>query len=401
MPHQKALLAIFATLLLALAACGGVTENNGQDAAATRPDAGADIAIDARGKDDKQPPPDMPPADQLVIDAKGKDDKQPPPDMPLADQTIVPPAKDLKPFALDAKFKVVERFDDPLTAGATAFNFSGTTVYLYQFGGTPAAGKISQADIDAKTGKLGTLSTVLSFSPSLTGTMFASGYLALSPKKFVAAGYTVSTTYDGEIFWGDKGIKTPKKVAARGNYDVIFLDDKTMLINGTGAAGASPDGQAVYLDQEGQTGRKLIKEMGAYSGLMALGTKTVYAGGYFNTGGNKIYGFSLNEINKAITNKQTLSSTDGDLILAGSASDAAALGDDLAIIVPDSSFKFKSVGVIPVTVTGDKLAAGTAVNIITGGGGTASVTKLASDGKRLGLYLKNGTKNELAIIEKK
>ena len=363
MSSRKMLLAITTALIMTLVACSDDDDKPGPDAT-TGKDGGADATPDMMV-------PDMPPL----------------------------PAKDLKPFVLDSGYKVLYRFNDPLATGAAAFNFSGTKLYLFEFGGSPSAGKVSVADVDPKTGKPGALSTVISFSPSVTGTLFAGGYLALSPKAFVAAGYTESKTFDGQIFWGDKGIKTPKKIdKAKGNYDAVFLDDKTLLINGTGV-GTAQSGQGVYLYQEAKTPRRLIKDMGIASGIMVLGATTVYAGGYFSTG-NKVYGFSLAEIKDAIAKSKTLSSTDGDLVSTDSASDAAVLGDDLVLAKLDTSWKFSSVTVIPVTVAGDKLTAGTAKDIITGGG-IAGVTKLAGKGKHLGLYIADGSKKELAIIEKK
>ena len=393
MSLRNTLLTITAALTLALAACSDDTDNKDPDATAGE-DSGADISADkGAAPDQKIDDQHVIPDNQQVFPDKAVPD-QATPDMPAL------PAKDLKPFVLDSGYKVLYRFNDPAPQGTAAFNFSGAKIYLYEFGGSPSAGKVSEADLDAKTGKPGALSTVFSFSPTVSGTLFAGGYVALSPKKFVAAGYTASTTYEGEIYWGDKGIKTPKKVdKAKGNYDVAFLDDKTMLINGTGV-GTAQSGQGVYLYEEGKTPRRLIKDMGIASGCMVLGGKTVFAGGYFSSG-NKIYGFSLAEIKAAITKSKTLSPTDGDLISTDSSSDAASLGDDLVLVKLDKSWKFSSLTVIPVTVTGDKLSAGTAKDIVTGGGGTAGITKLAGAGKQLGLYMADGSKKELAIIEKK
>ena len=79
---------------------------------------------------------------------------------------------------------------------------------------------------------------------------------------------------------------------------MVFLDNQTLLVNGAGA-GAAQDGQGVYVCQEGKTPRLLIKDIGVMSGFMALGKKVLFAGGYF-TGGSKIYGFSLAEVQAAI-----------------------------------------------------------------------------------------------------
>ena len=318
--------------------------------------------------------------------------------LPDAAASLCNSSLDLKPLTLDTAYCVVYRA--ALAAAINAFNFKGDTVWTFTGSGTSFVGKVEEAAIDAKTGKLGAASSVFSFTPTITGTIYAGGYLAASPKGFLAAGVTEGKTFTGEIFWGDKGIKTPKKVdKANGNFSVVFLDDSTLLINGTGV-GSAQSGQGVYWYKEGQTPRLLIKDMGVASGDMALGAKTVYAGGYF-TGGSKLYGFSLAEIKAAISGSKTLSaSTDGDLIHSGSISGAAALGDDVALLTLDSAWKFKAVTHTIVIVTGDKLTSGAPTDLVQAGGTTA-VSGLAASGNRLGLYLTDSTKQELAFIIEK
>jgi hypothetical protein len=346
--------------------------------------------------------PDGARADAVIQDAAAPDlapPDQAPPDQAPPDGGSGPACNsslDLKPLALDSAWCVVYRFEH--SDSLSAFNFSGSSLYSYLGGGSSFKGDVEVATIDHSSGKPGGLVPVFSFGP-LSGTLYASGYLALSPKGYAAVGYTKSGTFEGEIYWGDRGIKTPKRVAgAKGNYDVIFIDDKTLLINGTGV-GTAQSGQGVYLYQEGKAARLLIKDMGSYSGFLALGQAVVFAGGYFSSG-NKIYGFSLSEIKAAIGGSKTLSATtDGDLMAAAGASDATALGDDLVLATTDSSYKFEALSRIPVTVSGDKLSAGTAGDLVTAGSGS-SVSQLAASGALLGLYL-TGTKNEMAFIKKK
>lgn len=392
-------LTLIAALLLAATACSDDTE--AQDGGATPgKDSGTDAPLadkggaDGKTQDGKAPDQKVTPDQQVTPDQKVTPDQHLTPD-------AAPPAKvDLKPFTLDSGFKALYRFADPAAKGATAMALSVDTLYLYQWGGATADSTVSMAAIDPKTGKPGTLAPVFSFKPTLTGTLFAGGFLALSPKGFAAAGYTKSGTFEGEIYWGDKGIKTAKQVAkAKGNYDAIFLDDKTMLINGAGV-GTAQDGQGVYYYEEGKTPRRLIKDLGSASGQMALGNGVVFAGGFFTTQ-TKIYGFSLAEIKAAVSGSKTLSAaTDGDQVFAGNLSAAGALGNDLVLIQLDASWKFKAVSQLPVTLAGDKVTVGTAKDIVSGGG-TASIGKLAYSGKRLGLYITDGTKKEIAVIEKK
>lgn len=309
------------------------------------------------------------------------------------------PSLDLTPLSLEASFCVVRRFDLP--APLDAVGLRGTSVYVYALDTATPSGTVSAAPIDPLTGKPGTYSPLFSFTPGLSGTLFASAYLALSPAGQAAVGYTVDTTFDGQIFWGNTA--TPKPVdKASGNFDVAFLDNQTLLINGMGV-GAAQDGQGVYLYQQGKTPRRLITDIGTMSGFLAVGKKAVFAGGYF-TGGSKIYGFSVAEVQSAIGGGGTLTPTaDGDLILDGSAGDAAALEDELVVVKLDSSWAFDRVTRIPVTVSGNTVTPGTAVDLVTKpGGATAAVTGLATgSGLQLGIVLQGTSQSELAVVRPK
>jgi len=310
------------------------------------------------------------------------------------------PSLDLTPLSLDTGFCVVRRFDLPTQIDAVGLR--GTSVYVFSLDTAPT-GKVSQATIDPVTGKPGAYTSLFTFTPGLSGTLFASAYLALSPGGYAAAGYTVDTTYEGQVFWGNKGTGAPNLVdKASGNFDVVFLDNQTMLINGTGV-GTAQDGQGVYLYQQGKTPRRLITDLGVASGFVAVGKKAVFAGGYF-TGGSKIYGFSVAEVQSAIAGGGTLTPTaDGDLILDGSAGDAAALEDELVVVKLDSSWAFDGVARIPVTVSGNTVTPGAPVDLVTKpGGATATVSGLATgSGQQLGLVLQGTGQSELVIVEPK
>jgi len=397
-----------AAFLLALPGCSDDTEPT-PDKGTVQKDGGADGPITNKdgGGDGQVTNKDGLAGDKKITGDKKVTGDQTATDQKVAADALVPPAKDLKPFTLQSSFKVNYRFNDPMAGGskkgAYTFNIAGSDVYLLDAGGSPFKIAIQVGTLDVKTGKPGTLSPVFSATPTLpTGESgYAGGYLALSPKKFAAVGYTSSKTFTGEVIWGNKGIKTPKKVAkAKGNYDVIFLDDKTMLVNGTGL-GAAQSGQGVYLYEEGKTPRLLIKDMGTASGVMALGKTTVFAGGFFGkTFKNNLYGFSLAEVKTAISGGKTLSaSTDGDLIYTGPVLDAATVEDDLAIITVDSSWKFKAVDLIDNTVAGNTVTKNRTITLVSGGSGS-EVSKLAGNGtKKLGLYIKGKTSSEIAIIE--
>jgi len=303
------------------------------------------------------------------------------------------PALSLQPLTLDPTYCVTHRFEVP--AKTDAFTVRGDGVYLFSM--TGKLGQVQQATIDPQSGVPGSYGTLFSFTSTRTGTLFPGEYVALSPGAFVAVGYTEKDTLDGEILWGDKGIKTPKAVdKATGNLDVVFLDDTTMLVNGTGV-GAAQDGQGVYLVQEGKSPRQLIKDMGIFSGFMALGPQVLFAGGYFASG-NRVYGFTLAEVQAAITAGGTLSSADGDLVAEGNTSDITALDGDLVLTTLDPSYQFKTVQRLPVTVSGSTVTVGQGVDLVTGSG--AAVTRLAATGKRLALLVQ-GSKPELVLLEQK
>jgi hypothetical protein len=262
----------------------------------------------------------------------------------------------------------------------------------------PFAGEVLSWTVDPDTGELGDSTSIFSFTPnSSADTLFAGGYLALSPAGFAAVGYTEDQTFDGEIFWGDEGIKTPKVVSkASGNFDVIFIDDQTLLVNGSGVDDAQ-QGQGIYLVQQGKPSRLLIEQMGDFSGFLARGDTVLFAGGYF-ADGNKMYGFTLAEIQAAISDSSTLSAgNDGDLIHEGGLQSATALGDDLVLATVDDAFAFSGVQRIPVSVDGNNLQAGEPVDVVTPGGDVSQL-KLCGCGDQLALLLA-GEKTEIAVVQ--
>jgi hypothetical protein len=359
---------------------GGVTE------------AGSDAASDAVSEaGDDGPTPDTKPAPDQTVSA----------DAPVGPCN---PALDLKPLALDPAYCVVYRFT--LAAVPDAINVDNDKLLTYTLDKsvTPFKGTVELQMINATTGKPGAASAYLSFTAATTdpaSKVFATKFLPLSAAGFTAVSYTDST-FKGELVWGDKGIKTPKIVAKSGAYDAVFLDNKTILLNGSGIGTLA--GQGVYVVQDGVAPWLLIKDLGVASGHMALGQTVLFAGGAFGTTyENQIYGFTLTEIKAAVTAKTTLSATaDGDLVYkAGFIPDATALGDSLLAGDMDATYAFKTVERIPVSVVGSKVTPAAAKTVITPAGG-GNVAQLAgSQGKRLGLLLSGTGKTEVVVVEEK
>jgi hypothetical protein len=306
---------------------------------------------------------------------------------------------DLTPLSLDSSYCVVARYAPTLSAAIDAFAYTGTSVSLYSLvSGTTTSGSVLEAAADPKTSTLGTTSSVFTFTPSATGNLYAGEYLALSSSGEAAVGYTDSSS-GGAVEIGTKG-GSPTSVTAKGNYDALYLDNKVLLVNGQGAGTAS-DGQGVYVVESGKTPRRLIKDLGNYSGHLALGKDALFAGGYFSTG-NKVYGFTISEVKSAIAAGSTLSATsDGDLCFSGSALDMTAEGEHLVVLEADSSYAWKSISTTTATVSGTSvLAASNKKDIVTPGTTSATVSRLASSGKEIALLLKT-TKTEIAVILKR
>ncbi|MFZ5786194.1 MAG: hypothetical protein ACOY3Y_07100, partial [Acidobacteriota bacterium] len=278
---------------------------------------------------------------------------------------VCPPGLDLKPFTLDAAYCVLYRA--PLATAASAVATTANRVWTFASAGTPAGGLLEEHAVKPGGVQLEAASAVFGF-PLPATKHYLGTYLARSAGGKLAAGYTEDQTFDGAIYFGAKGGSPVKIEKAQGNYDAIFLDDETLLVNGAGL-GAAQEGQGVYLWRAGSAPRRLVKDLGGMSGQLALGPGVLHAGGYF-TDGNKLYAFTLAEVKAAIAAGKTLSATsDGDLVYAGGSLDAAALADDLVVAkMNTTTFAVEAVQRIAVTIAGDKVSAGATSTICTPGG---------------------------------
>ncbi|MCK5800691.1 MAG: hypothetical protein KAI47_26070, partial [Deltaproteobacteria bacterium] len=246
---------------------------------------------------------------------------------------------------------------------------------------------------------LGSSTDVFSFTVAGTQDLFSGHYLAMAPTGgIVAVGYTLKDQ-SGGIELGAAG-SAPTEIAGTGNYDAIYLDADTLLVNGQGL-GAVDKGHAVYAYKAGAA-RALITDAGSFSGFIAVGAHVLFAGGY--TTKNEIWAFSLAEVKAAIAGGTTLSAkTDGDLVYAGPITDAATLGDDL-VFVDDDFVTFNAVRRVAITVTGDSVSAGATSDIVTPGTSGAKVTGLSAQGLWLGLRFTTsatGGVDTLALVRAK
>ncbi len=307
------------------------------------------------------------------------------------------PTLDLAPLTLDPAFCVGLRVT--LAAAPTALAFRAGTLWTLTAGGTPFTLEIQEAPLGVAGG--GPATRYFAAAPASTAKVFGGEYLALTGGGEAAAvGWSEQGTTAGSIYWGARGTAAPEQLQqATGNYDALFLDDQTLLVNGTGLQ-AAQDGQGVYVLRKGSAARRLIKDLGEFSGHLGLGTSVLFAGGYFKDG-NKVYAFTLSELQAALASGKVLSATsDGDLVIAAEAIDATAVEDELVLArMNPTTYAFDGVTRVPVSVTGDAVKAG-APEPLVGAAKGASVVKLASWQGQLGLLL-GDAKAELALVRRR
>ncbi len=303
------------------------------------------------------------------------------------------PALDLAPLELAPTYCVVRRLT--LAGRTESFTLRGLSAFTLEALDEATTWRVLQWPLDQTPGQNPTPSTFFSFAPQWPADatkLFPGRDLSLSPGGQIAGGFT-SDLIDGAIFWGDQGSQ-PQQVGAMGNYNVAFLDESTLLINGLGV-GEANDYQGVYVVQQGHAPRKLIDQIGTLSGHLAVGDHALFAGGYLNDT-NEVYGFSLGKITAAINSGATLTPADGTLTYVGNLLDLAAVGDDLVVAEADAYQDFTSLARILVSVSGDTVAPSDAEIIISNS--ARFIQRVASDQGQIALIWQEGLDTALAVI---
>jgi hypothetical protein len=372
-PPARSHCSIFLVLALMLPACKSTTGT-------------ADSGIDLPRPGTDQPGRDLLAADRALADT--------------ASPTPCLPGQGLSPLALEGSYCVAARFEvgsqAPVAIGLRSGRF-----YSLLGGGSPFLLEVKEYALPT-TGQLGTGTPFFSAVASGAGQIFPADYLALGSTGATAVvGYDLESM-EGVIFWGDRG-SPPRTISnASGNYRAAFLDDTTLLVNGQGV-GAAQQGQGVYLVREGQPARRLIKDLGIYSGHLALTGGVLFAGGYFGDG-NKIYAFTQDEVRAAVqSGAQLTPAIDGDLVYAGEVFDATAVTDDLGdsvVLLPmDAAARVTGVKRVTVTVSAKSVTSGGAVEVVTvPAGGALTVEKLGAWQNELGLLVTGGPSAQVAVL---
>ena len=123
--------------------------------------------------------------------------------------------------------------------------------------------------------------------------LFLGGYLEPNgDASRIALGYTaLGATVPGEVFSVASMDGTQAAVGADGNFDVAWLSEDTLLVNGLGAEGAGSSGQGLYAVTFSDTGIRAVRVgigLGDFSGGVIVGPDYVLAGGNFG-GENRAY----------------------------------------------------------------------------------------------------------------
>lgn len=326
----------------------------------------------------------------------GASERQPAADGPLSLPCI--PGLGLEPLQVTNDYCVAARLD--LGTEPAAIALQDQRLYTLQAAGSPFLLEVREQPIVSGS-QLGSPAQYFSAIATGQGKLFAADYLALTAGGSAAAvGYTMETA-EGAIFWGERG-KPPRLIdKATGNYRALFLDQTTLLVNGMGV-GVAQEGQGVYLVQEGQPARRLIGELGTFSGHLVMTDKVLFAGGYFKEG-NKIFGFTLEEVQAAVKSGGLLTpGAHGDLVHTGEVLDATTLEGDLVVLRTNASFKVVGVSRLPVTVSNGSVVAGAQTELVTvPENSVLTVQRLAGRQGMLGLLVSGGPSPQLALLRRK
>lgn len=304
-------------------------------------------------------------------------------------------ALDLSPLTLSADYCVLARVTVP-NSGAFALSLEASPTF---FGYEAAAGAremvVRAYPIDLVENRLGAGNDRFDFTVAGEDDFYAGLFLARHGEK-LSVGYTLSD-FSGDVVTGSPAAD-PLLTVAPGNFDAVYLDDGRLVVNGLGLG--SEQGQGVYVLQGDGSVAQLIGAMGDGSGFLARGASVLYAGYYdFTAGANKLYAFTLQEMNAALDSATPLTVADGDLAYEGDLADITAVADTLVVL--DASFtEFHAVRTIAASVSDDAVVMEGPVAIVTAEvvSDPSTPTELSSSDGVIGLRLGSGDSAELALI---
>jgi len=306
---------------------------------------------------------------------------------------------DIAPLQLAKNFCVVATMAAP---AASAMAFDSKQLLTFSLAEAKADNSrqllVESRELELETGAVGDPVPYLETpAPRTDDTpIYAGQYLALARDGSVAVGYTLGDeTRSGAIQYGQPQQQV-ERMDAKGNYDAIWLDEDTLLVNGLGL-GDTETGAAVYAYSvsSGQS-RAVITGLGSDSGFMASGETVVLAGAFDQKASvNRVYAFTEDEVQRAIEQDRQLDASDGDLAYEGDLADATAIGNQLVVL--DQGYDtetfapiFHGLRRVPLTVDGDNVSVGESREIVAPGKGPDRPVALSASGWLLGLWVDHG-----------
>lgn len=305
----------------------------------------------------------------------------------VADECI-----DILPLSLNENYCVVAKFTAPI---ANAYAMDGQ--YLYTFENTTTVDQyvVNKRALDIATHMLAEQGEEVFSFTDMKGGAFAGQYLAVHDSLQFAVGLTYADQ-SGDIYIGDtQGQLT--KVSASGNFDAVFYDTDTLLVNGQGIENIE-DGQGVYFYQKANAA-KLITQLGSFSGYLGISDTILFAGGYATE--NEIRAFDLNTVDASLNAATTIDATNASLIYAGNIMDSVVWKNAL-VLIDDDFTTFNAIHMIAVIKDGTGISKGSEFELISKGAEqTLRPSALFAYGDYLGVLLTNAGDSQLIFIKAK
>lgn len=216
--------------------------------------------------------------------------------------------------------------------------------------------------------------------------IFVGGYLARSPGGSLALGYTRSSDFSGAVLLVAPPAG-PDEIEGPANYDAVWLDDDTLLVQGKGLD-AAKNGVGLYVWRRGEGARQLAAGLGDASSYLASGPDVVYVG-QSAWPKNIIHAFSRAELVRAIDEGALLELSASDIVYDGPASDITVMGNDLIVldVTYDEAFNavFNGVHRIAVRVEGDAVASSETAQVLEPTDRAVAPSHVVSHGDWLGI----------------
>jgi len=239
------------------------------------------------------------------------------PDTPIDTGLVCDDTLDLAPFILHEDYCVFERFSVPTPSALSApiaFSFDGLYARsLHEDSGSNGNFFVEGWQVNPSSNDATPSSQVFSLTASVGSSAIAGTYLPSGPGSRFAFGWRDDVSNAAEIVVVDNGSTAETIAGVTFNSGFHFVDSSSYLI-ATNAIGDDRSGSGVYsYDSTGST--RVIGDLGALTAGLHVGDSVLYARGFYAPDGIRMYGFTMAEVEQAISTATALTATtDGDLV---------------------------------------------------------------------------------------